>query len=110
MKTIKGHPARTLQIKYLLAVLVTLVVSDGLISQFLVLNGLAQEGNPLLRPLIGEGHFLFIKVVGALVSAIILWDIYKRRPKLAMIISLFSVAVYTGIVYWNLAVLFITQM
>ncbi len=94
--------------RYLLGALIALVVSDGLISHFLVSRGLAQEGNPFLEALVGEGIFLVIKVLGVLLCALILWDIYKQRPKLAMISSLCFVVLYAGIVLWNLCVFFIT--
>jgi len=110
MKTINSYFAGTRQIKYLLCTLVALVAADGLISQFLVRSGLGREGNPFLRNWVGEGNFLAIKVVGALVCSLILWDIYKRWPKLVLISSSAFVAVYTGIVLWNLFVYVIGQV
>ncbi|GAI87899.1 unnamed protein product, partial [marine sediment metagenome] len=56
------------------------------------------------------GNFLAIKVVGVLLAALILWDIYKHRPKLARISSLCFVGLYAGIVGWNLSVFFTTQV
>ncbi len=95
---------------YLLAALIALVVSDGLLSNFLVRAGLGREGNPFLETLVGEWNFLVIKVFGALLSALILWDIYKRRSKLAVTTTLCFVVLYAGIVLWNLYVFFITQV
>ena len=95
--------------KYLLGALIALIVSDGLISHFLVARGLGREVNPFMQTLVGKEVFLVIKVVGALIVAVILWDIHKRRPKLAMISTSCFVAVCAGIVLWNLRVLFITQ-
>jgi len=91
-----------------LGVLTGLIVSDGLISYFLVRYGLGQEGNPFLQTLVGEGNFLVIKVLAALLCAFILWDIYKQWPKLALISTSCFVALYTGVVSWNLFVFFIT--
>jgi len=93
--------------KYLLGTLTTLVVLDGLVTIVLVRHGLAQEGNPFLQTLVGGGNFLVIKVLGALLCAFILWDIYKRRPKLALISSLCFTVLYAGIVLWNLSLFFI---
>jgi len=95
---------------YLLGALITLVVSDGLISHFLVRHGLGREGNPFLETLVGEWNFLVIRVLAVLLCAFILWDIYKRRSRLAVITTLCFVVLYTGIVLWNLLVLFITQV
>lgn len=110
LETIKGYFAGTHRMKYLLGALIALVVSDGLISHFVVAHGLAHEGNPFLRTLIGEQSFLVIKVVGALFCAFILWDIYKRRPQMAVISSWCFVGFYAGIVIWNLYVFFISQV
>ena len=110
LKTIKSYFAGIHRMRYLLGALIALVVSDGVISHFLVTHGLGREGNPFLQILIGKEIFLVIKVVGALLCALILWDIYKRRPKLALISSLCFVVLYAGIVLWNLRLFFITQV
>lgn len=110
METIKGYFAGAHRMKHLLGVLIALVVSDGLISYFVVAHGLAREGNPFLQTLISERSFLVIKVAGALLCAFILWDIYKKRPKMALISSWCFVGFYAGIVIWNLYVFFITQV
>ena len=94
--------------RYLLGVLTTLVILDGLITHLLIENGLAREANPFLATLVGGGNFLVIKVVGALLCAFILWDIYKRWPKLALISSFCFAVAYTGIVLWNVSLFFIT--
>ena len=85
-----------------------LVVADGLITNFLMTHGLGREWNPFLQTLVGGEPFLLLKVGGAFLSALILWDIYKKRPQMAAISSLCVVVVYTGIVYWNLFTVFIS--
>ncbi len=92
--------------RYLLIALVALVVSDGVISHFLVTGGLGREWNPFLKTLVGEEYFLVIKLLGALLSALILWDIYRKWPKLALISSSCLVAVYAALVLWNVHVFF----
>lgn len=89
--------------KYLLILLIVLVTSDGLVTQFLIKGGLAREGNPFLEPIVGETGFLILKAVGALVCAVILWDIYKRFPKVALISTSTFVLFYGVIVLWNLS-------
>jgi len=108
MKTIKRYFAGTRRMRYLLATLFFLVVSDGLVSHFLITGGFAREGNPFLVPLVGEGNFLILKVVGGLICVLILWDIYKQRPKMALTSSSCLVALYTGIVLWNICIFFIS--
>jgi len=93
--------------KSLLAWLVTLVIADGLITRLLLIDGRSREGNPLLQPIVDEAGFLVLKVVGALVSAYILWDIYRRHPRLALVATAGFVAVYAGIVLWNLSLFII---
>ncbi|MFC1908522.1 DUF5658 family protein [Chloroflexota bacterium] len=90
--------------KYLLGLLVFFVISDGFISHFLITDGLAREGNPFLQPIVGELGFLLLKIVGALLCAVILWDIYRRFPKVAIISTWCFVFIYAGIVLWNLSV------
>jgi hypothetical protein len=86
----------------LLGALVALCVLDGIITQFLVTNGYGREGNPILKGLVGDWKFLVIKVLGGLLCALILWDIYKRWPKLAVISTACLVVLLAGIVIWNL--------
>ena len=89
--------------KYLLGVLVIFVILDGLLTHFLITNGLAREGNPFLQPIVGKAGFLVLKVVGAFLAAVILWDIYKRVPKVALISTSCFVVFYGAIVLWNLS-------
>ena len=89
--------------KYLLGLLIVLVTSDGLLTNILIKNGLAREGNPFLQPIVGETGFLILKAVGALLCAVILWDIYKRFPKVALVSTSSFVIFYGAIVLWNLS-------
>ena len=50
-------------IKILLGLLVVFVIADGLITQLLIRDGLAREGNPFLQPLVGEPGFIILKAV-----------------------------------------------
>mgnify|MGYP006910657607 CR=1 FL=1 len=47
-----------------------------------------------------------IKVVGAFLCALILWDIYKHWPRLALVSTSCFVVLYGGIVLWNLGIFF----
>lgn len=87
--------------KILLSVLVVFVVLDGILTRFLIDGGLALEGNPLLQRLVGENVFIVLKVFGASLCALILWDIYKRYPRLAKVATWCCVVFYGGIVLWN---------
>ena len=101
LRFIQIHPMWSL-----LITLISLVIADGLITQFLVKEGLAREGNPFLQSIVGEHTFLIVKVLGAFVCAYLLWDIYKRWAKLALISTSCLVLCYGAIVIWNLSVFF----
>jgi hypothetical protein len=94
------------QTRLLLGTLVALMGSDGVITRFLVANKLCFESNIFIRRWVLEDSFLLIKMVGGLLCALILWDIYRRRPLLAHKASSLAVLTYTGIVYWNIFLLF----
>jgi hypothetical protein len=89
------------RMKYLLAVLVSFIILDGLITERLVGGGLAREGNPFLKPLVGDFGFIIVKIAGALICTFILWDVYKRFPKMAVAATWCFVAAYGLILAWN---------
>jgi hypothetical protein len=89
--------------KYLIGLLILLEISDGLLTHFLVSDGLAREANPFLLPLVGDAGFMVLKIVGVLICAVILWDIYRRYPRLALVSTTCFVVFYGFIVLWNLS-------
>ena len=102
VKTFKRSVAAIFRMEYLLGVLVGLCVLDGLITHFLVTNGLGREGNPILKGLVGDWKFVVVKLLGGLLCAFILWDVYKRWSKLAVVSTSCLVVLLAGIVFWNL--------
>ncbi len=91
----------------MLGALVGLVILDGIVTNLLVHAQLAREGNPFLQAMVGGGNFLIFKASGALLCAMILWDIHRRWQKLALASVACFIAVYTGIVIWNLSIFFV---
>ncbi len=89
--------------KYLLGLLIILEIADGLLTNFLIKGGLAREGNPFLVPIVGETGFIVLKVVGVLLCAVILWDIYRRFPRVALVTTWCFVVFYGVILLWNLS-------
>lgn len=89
--------------EYLLGTLLSLVAADGIISQFLIKSGIGQEGNPFLKTIVTEGNFLIIKMCGAIVCVLVLWNMARRAPRLIFIVSVSLVALYTAILFWNIA-------
>lgn len=90
---------------YLLGFLAVFIISDGLLTHALVDDGLMREGNPLLVPLVAQGNLMLLKLVGTIICVIILWDIYRRFPRLALISTSCFVVAYGAIVLWNFGLL-----
>jgi hypothetical protein len=89
------------KMKVLLSALIFFIVLDGLLTELLIKRGIVREGNPFLQPLVGDVGFMVLKVVGALLCAFILWDIYRRFPRVAVIATWIAVVGYGFIVAWN---------
>lgn len=85
----------------LLSALVGLIIIDGVLTNFLVKKGTAWEANPFLEPMVGKTGFLLIKIVGSLICALILWDVYRRYPRVGTIATWIAVIGYAVIVVWN---------
>jgi hypothetical protein len=85
----------------LLGLLVFLVVADGVLTNLLIRHGIAREWNPILEALAGKSVLVVVKVLGAAVCALVIWDIYRRSPRLGLITAYACTAVYTIIVFWN---------
>lgn len=96
------------KMKYLLGFLVLFVILDGLITQVLVNGGTARETNPFLEPIVGEAGFIVLKVLGALLCAFILWDVFRHFPRLAVLAAWVAVVGYGGIVLWNSSIFLFT--
>ena len=107
LKTFKSYFAGSYRIRILLGALIAVVVADGVITKFLVLNGFATEKNPFLQFWVGTDVFLTIKLLGGLLAALYLWGIYKRNPKLSIACSSLFLTAYTFIIFWNLHILFL---
>ncbi len=89
------------RMKYLLAVLVSFVILDGVVTEWLVSEGQAREANPFLEPLVGDIGFMLLKAAGALFCTLILWDVYRRFPRIAIGATWCFVVAYGFIVAWN---------
>ncbi len=85
----------------LLGCLIGLIILDGILTEILLAMGLAWESNPILAPMIGDFAFMALKVVGAVLCALLLWDIYRHWPKVGVISTWCAVYIYSGIVVWN---------
>lgn len=97
-------PAGKRKMLWLLGTLIGFVILDGVVTEVLLAQGLATEGNPFLAPLVGDIGFMVLKIVGSLVCAFILWDVYRHFPKAATIATWCFVAAYGVILLWNTSI------
>jgi len=93
--------------KYLLGLLIGFEILDGLLTYFLVRNGIGEEANPFLRSIVMGDNFLLFKVCGGILAVFLLWTIYTRWPRVALVCTSFFVVVYVVIVAWNLSLFFL---
>jgi len=91
----------------LLGSLFALSIADAVITRFIVSTGLGAETNPFLRPVVLEANFHWIKVLGSLATATLLWHLYIRHGHKVIPITAFFVSLYMLVVYWNLGVVFL---
>ena len=79
----------------------SLEILDAIITYSAVKGGLVWEGNVLTAQIAGNWGFIIIKVVGALLSGLILQKLYEHFPKLSWAAAI-SITVFYGVVLaWN---------
>jgi hypothetical protein len=86
----------------LLAVMVALVVTDGLITRLVIKNNLGQEANPFLKTWVQNDALLVVKLVGSAFAAAIILHLYSLNHKLGWIMSLIFVSSYSLLIIWNI--------
>jgi H+/Cl- antiporter ClcA len=102
------HHFSNYKIRIILGALVAAVAADGVITMYLVSEGLASESNPFLHFWVFEDTFLIVKLMGGLLAAFYLWNIYRRHQNLGICFSSIFLAGYIFIIYWNLHILLIS--
>jgi hypothetical protein len=88
--------------RYILYILFGAVVADGILSNFLIVQGLGWEWNPFLRGIVGGDELLLLKACGVVLAMVLLWNIYRRHPLLAAAGGICALSLYAAIIYWNL--------
>ena len=91
--------------KIILILLAGFEVFDGLLTHFFVRNGLVQEGNKFIETIVYEGNFLLLKVIGALISILALWFIYRRFPQIALAAASGIILFYSAVLVWNINII-----
>jgi len=92
--------------KYLLGLLCGFEISDGAITHFLVGSGQFREANPLMAPVVSDGNFLLLKVVGVFLCALVLLKLYRRFPTVTVATTSSVVTFYGAVIAWNLGTFF----
>ena len=85
-----------------LGLLVFLVIFDGVVTNILINSDIAREGNPIISALAGTNKLVWVKIAGALISALILYDVWRHWPKAAAIAIYSFTAFYLAVVGWNI--------
>jgi hypothetical protein len=88
--------------RLLLGTLFGLSVADGVITRFIINQGLGREGNLWLSHLASSDALIAVKIIGTLLAVCLLWMLYFRRPKLVMEVTIALVCWYTLVVFWNI--------
>jgi hypothetical protein len=81
-------------------------LTDAVMTQILVGNGLAREGNPLMRELVGSGQFILFKLGVIIISCIVLWQLYKIFPRVTKIAALTIICFYCVVLWSNVVTAF----
>jgi hypothetical protein len=92
-------------IKFLIPLIVILEAADGILTYTAVGKNLVREANPLLYATAGNTSFLIMKICGAFLSALLLWLVYRRFPKISYITCSIIMLLYTSIYIWNITIL-----
>jgi hypothetical protein len=92
--------------KYLMLLMGGLELSDWILTDFLVKDGIVREANRLMESLIMTGDFLSLKIAGAVLSVAALWLVYRKFPGMAVAAASGVSILYGAIMTWNLGIVF----
>jgi hypothetical protein len=93
--------------RLLLGTLFCLSVADGILTRFIISNGLGFEGNYWLTGLASSDALIGIKMVATFLAAFLLWRLHYVWPRIVMGVTITFVAWYTLVVFWNIIVIII---
>ncbi len=91
--------------KYLLALMSGLKITDGVLTDHFVRQGVVQEGNKLVAKIVVDGRFLLITIAGAFLCGLVLWLLARRFPRLAGITAASVSVFYGAVLTWNLSLI-----
>lgn len=88
--------------RILLGALFSLSIADGIITRFIITEGLGHEGNFWLAGLASSDALIAVKIVATLLAIYLLWLLHYRKPRLVIGFTIALVCFYTLIVFWNI--------
>ncbi|MGA3093835.1 MAG: DUF5658 family protein [Dehalococcoidales bacterium] len=88
--------------RLLLGALFSLSVADGVVTRFIITEGLGMESNFWLTKLAFSDALIAVKIAATLLVVYLLWQMHYRKPKLVMGFTIAMVCWYTLIVFWNI--------
>jgi uncharacterized membrane protein len=91
--------------KIILIILAGFEIFDGFLTHLLVGNGMVREGNKLIETIVYEGNFLLLKIIGAFISIMALWYVYRRFPQVALATASCIVVFYSAVLLWNINII-----
>ncbi len=92
-------------VKVLIPLLVAQQTTDGILTYSAVGKDIVKEGNPLMETMAGTEGFLIMKILGAIFCALLLWLVYKKFPRVSLLVTSSIVIIYTMVLSWNFAIL-----
>lgn len=91
--------------RYLLILMSSFKITDGIMTDHFVRQGSVREGNPLVAEIVMDGSFLWLNIAGALLCVLGLWGLSHRFPRLTGITTASITIFYGAAIVWNLSVL-----
>ena len=93
--------------RLLLGALFSLSVADGVVTRFIITEGLGMESNFWLTKLAFSDALIAVKIVATLLAIYLLWVLHYRRPALVLGVTIAMVCWYTLVVFWNIFIVVI---
>jgi len=93
-------------VNYLLGLIGMFELLDGLLTSWAIKSQHVLEGNLFVSAISGSWYYLFIKMLGGVVSITALWMVGKRFPKIGIFATSIIFVFYAGVLTWNATILF----
>ncbi len=84
--------------------IVGLSILDAYLTTKIVVHGGGTELNPVMRTMLEDGttDFWLLKIIGSSLAALLLYRIWKRKPRIGIAAFVSCLTVMAGVAGWNL--------